>query len=164
MHYLLDGTGRSVGVIAFNTAQANAIAEELDLLKIEHPELEQHFRGDRLDAVFVKHLEAVQGDERDVIVFSVGYGRDADGRFTINFGPLNKDGGQRRLNVAVTRARERVELVASVRAHDFQLSDSASAGARMLRDYIAYAEAGGQLDDRDRRGRRTKTHRLADGA
>ena len=152
MHYLLDGTRRSVGVIAFNTAQANAIAEELDLLKIQHPELEQHFRGDRLDDVFVKHLEAVQGDERDVIVFSVGYGRDADGKFTTNFGPLNKEGGQRRLNVAVTRARERVELVASVRSHDFQLSEGASAGARMLRDYIAYAEAGGQLERPDAPG------------
>ena len=61
-----------------------------------------------------------------MIIFSVGYGHEPDGRFTINFGPLNKDGGQRRLNVAVTRARERVELVASVRAHDFKLSDGAS--------------------------------------
>ncbi|MET0601196.1 MAG: DUF3320 domain-containing protein [Baekduia sp.] len=145
MDHLLDGSGRSLGVIAFNTAQANAIADELDLLKVRHPELEQHFRGDRLDDVFVKHLEAVQGDERDVILFSVGYGKDGDGKFTTNFGPLNKDGGQRRLNVAVTRARERVELIASVRSHDFQLSEGASAGARMLRDYIAYAEADGQF-------------------
>jgi hypothetical protein len=146
MHFLLDGTGRSVGVIAFNTAQANAISEELDLLKVQHPELEQHFRSDRLNGVFVKHLEAVQGDERDVIIFSIGYGRDAKGAFTMNFGPLNRDGGQRRLNVAITRARERVELVSSVRARDFQLSDTASTGARMLRDYIAYAEAEGRFD------------------
>jgi len=150
--HLLDGTDRSLGVIAFNTAQANAISEELDLLKVQHPELEKHFRGDRLDAVFVKHLEAVQGDERDVIIFSVGYGRDASGKFTTNFGPLNKDGGQRRLNVAVTRARERLELVSSVRSHDFQLSEGASAGARMLRDYIAYAEADGQFSAPDEVG------------
>jgi hypothetical protein len=144
MEHLLERTG-SVGVIAFNAAQATAISEELDLLKMRHPALEEHFRGTRLDAVFVKHLEAVQGDERDVIVFSVGYGPDAEGKFTMNFGPLNKDGGQRRLNVAVTRARERVELVASVRSHDFQLSENASAGARLLRDYIAYAENNGRL-------------------
>ena len=93
------------------------------------PELEQHFAGDRLDAVFVKHLESVQGDERDVIIFSVGYGRDGDGKFTMNFGPLNKDGGYRRLNVAVTRARELVEVVSSVRAADFTLSETASRGA-----------------------------------
>jgi hypothetical protein len=143
MNHLLDGSGRSVGVITFNTAQAGAIAEELDLLKVQHPELESYFQGDRLDTVFVKHLEAVQGDERDVIVFSVGYGPDTEGKFTTNFGPLNKDGGQRRLNVAVTRARERLEVVASVRSRDFQLTDAASAGARMLRDYVAYAEAQG---------------------
>ena len=144
-HYLTDGTGRSVGVIAFNTAQANAIAEELDALRIREPSLEERFRGDRLDAVFVKHLEGVQGDERDVIVFSVGYGPDAEGRFLMNFGPLNKEGGERRLNVAVTRARERVDLVSSVRARDFSLSDGASAGARLLREYVAYAEAGGAM-------------------
>ena len=143
-HYLLDGSNRSVGVIAFNSAQASAIEEELDLLKVQHPELEAHFSGDRLDAVFVKHLEAVQGDERDVIVFSVGFARDAQGKFTMNFGPLNKDGGERRLNVAVTRARERIELVSSVRAHDFSLSDGAKPGARLLRDYVAYAEASGR--------------------
>ncbi len=146
-HYLLDGSGRSVGVIAFNTAQANAITEELDLLKVQQPELEALFRGDRLDAVFVKHLEAVQGDERDVIVFSVGYGPDADGRFFTNFGPLNKEGGHRRLNVAITRAREKVELVSSVRSHDFHLSETASAGSRLLRDYVAYAEAEGRPGD-----------------
>lgn len=149
MHHLLDGTKRSVGVIAFNIAQAGAIDEELDLLKVQHPELEEHFSGNRLDAVFVKHLEAVQGDERDVIVFSVGFARDAHGIFTANFGPLTKDGGERRLNVAVTRARERVDLVSSVRAHDFHLSDAAKPGARLLRDYIAYAEACGRQADED---------------
>jgi uncharacterized protein DUF4011/restriction endonuclease-like protein/AAA domain-containing protein/uncharacterized protein DUF3320 len=143
VHHLLDGSDRSVGVIAFNSAQAGAIEEELDLLRARQPELEGHFRGDRLDAVFVKHLESVQGDERDVIVFSVGFARDVEGKFTMNFGPLNKDGGERRLNVAVTRARERVELVSSVRAHDFSLGDGAKPGARLLRDYIAYAEASG---------------------
>ena len=140
---LRDGSGRSLGVIAFNSTQAAAISEELDLLRAQHPDLEPLFAGDRLDAVFVKHLEAVQGDERDVIVFSIGYGRDAKGSFTMNFGPLNKDGGQRRLNVAVTRAREQVEVVASVRSVDFTLSEAASSGARLLRDYIAYAETGG---------------------
>ena len=87
----------------------------------------------------------MQGDERDVIVFSVGYGPDAEGRFLMNFGPLNKEGGERRLNVAVTRAREKVDLVSSVRARDFSLSDGASAGARLLREYVAYAEAGGAM-------------------
>ena len=133
----------SVGVIAFNTHQATAIDEELERLRIESPELEEHFSGDRLDAVFVKHLESVQGDERDVIIFSVGYGPDPDGRFTMNFGPLNKDGGYRRLNVAVTRGRELVELVSSVRAADFSLSEGAGRGPRLLQDYVRYAETAG---------------------
>src|SRR5207248_6681983 len=120
--------------------------QELERARIEHPELEEHFSGDRLDNVFVKHLESVQGDERDVIVFSVGYGRDADGKFTMNFGPLNKDGGFRRLNVAITRARELVEVVSSVHASDFTLSETVGRGPRLLQEYIRYAEAGGERD------------------
>ncbi len=69
---------------------------------------------DRLDGFFVKNLENVQGDERDVMIFSVGYGRDEAGKLTMNFGPLNRQGGERRLNVAITRARRRVELVSSI--------------------------------------------------
>jgi polyhydroxyalkanoate synthesis regulator phasin len=133
----------SVGVIAFSVSQANAIGEELDRIRVLHPQFEEHFSADRLEGVFVKHLESVQGDERDVILFSVGYGRDREGKFSMNFGPLNKEGGIRRLNVAITRARELVEVVSSVRSSDFTLSESASRGARMLRDYIRYAEAGG---------------------
>jgi hypothetical protein len=144
--HLREGMG-SVGVITFNLAQANVVSEELDRLRIEHPDLEPHFSGDRLDAVFVKHLESVQGDERDLIVFSIGYGRDADGKFTMNFGPLNKEGGYRRLNVAVTRARDLVEVVSSVHAADFTLSDTAARGARLLREYIRYAEMQGAVLD-----------------
>ena len=142
--HLKADAARSVGVIAFNIGQANAITEELEVLRLDHPELERHFSGTRLDAVFVKHLESVQGDERDVIIFSVGYGRDSTGRFTMNFGPLNKDGGHRRLNVAVTRARQLVEVVASVRSGAFDLAATAPRGAQLLRDYVAYAERGGE--------------------
>ena len=93
--------------------------------------------------MFVKHLESVQGDERDVIIFSVGYGRDADGKFTMNFGPLNKDGGFRRLNVAITRARELVEVVSSVRAAT-SLSEQRAARPAAAAGYIRYAETNGQ--------------------
>jgi hypothetical protein len=139
----LRTSDRSIGVITFNVAQQTAVLEELDRLRIENPEFENRFSADRLDNVFVKNLESVQGDERDVIVFSVSYGRDASGKFSMNFGPLNKDGGFRRLNVAITRARELVELVASVRAADFTLGDAAGRGPRMLEEYIRYAEVGG---------------------
>lgn len=146
---LRDASGRSVGVIAFNSAQAAAIQTELDVLRVQHPELEPFFGGDRLDGPFVKHLESVQGDERDVILFSLGYARDAEGKFPMTFGPLNKAGGHRRLNVAITRARQKVEVVTSVRSTDFSLGDKASRGARLLRDYLAYVERSGSETDLD---------------
>lgn len=145
--YLRDGSQRSVGVIAFNSAQAGAISNELDLLRVRDPTIDAYFSGGRLDGPFVKHLESVQGDERDVILFSVGYGRDDEGKFPMSFGPLNKTGGHRRLNVAVTRARQKVELIASIGSADFNLSERSSKGARLLRDYVAYAEHSGRHTD-----------------
>ena len=163
--HLRDGSGRSVGVIAFNAAQAGAISEELDLLRLRDPSLEEHFSSDRLDGPFVKHLESVQGDERDVIIFSIGFGRDAEGKFPMTFGPLNKTGGHRRLNVAVTRAREKVEVVSSVRASDFRLSDRPSQGAKLLRDYIAYSEQAGTVRTfgRSRRRGLLRGHAVGEG-
>lgn len=140
--YLLDGTGRSVGLIAFSSAQQDAIMDELEKERRARPELEALLVGDRLDAVFVKNLESVQGDERDVILFSVGYGKDAGGRFTLQLGPLNSEGGHRRLNVAVTRARQQVEVVTSVLAHDFAVTELTPPGVRRLRDYLEFAERG----------------------
>jgi hypothetical protein len=135
----------SVGVIALNHSQADAIEDHLVRLRLEHPELEEHFSDDRLGGVFVKNLESVQGDEREVILFSVGYGYDTDGRFPMTFGPLNGRAGPRRLNVAVTRARQAVEVFASVRPDDFRVTDTSSRGLRLLRDYLAYAEHGAGL-------------------
>jgi len=104
-HVRVYGNRKTLGVIAFSQAQMIAIEDEIDRRLEESPELEPFFKADRLEGFFVKNLETVQGDERDVILFSVGYGRDAQGRLTMNFGPINREGGQRRLNVAVTRAR-----------------------------------------------------------
>ncbi len=129
----------SVGVVAFSEAQASAIDAVIERLADGHPELAVLRAEDRLNGLFVKNLETVQGDERDVIIFSMGYGKDEAGRFTMNFGPLSKPGGQRRLNVAITRARRKVEFVASVRASDFS-PDLAAEGARHLRRYLEYAE------------------------
>ena len=94
-----------------------------------------------MEGFFVKNLENVQGDERDVIFFSVGYGRDQQGNITMNFGPLNKPGGERRLNVAVTRAREKVVLVTSIKATDID-PEVKAIGVQTLRSYIEYAEKG----------------------
>src|SRR5262249_29934371 len=109
---------KSLGIIAFSYAQMEAIEDELERRLATAPELEKFFQDDRLEGLFVKNLETVQGDERDVILLSVGYGPDEDGKIILNFGPLNRQGGERRLNVAVTRARQKLVVVSTIRARD----------------------------------------------
>ena len=91
----------------------------------------------------MKNLENVQGDERDVILFSVGYAPDADGKFAMNFGPLNRDGGERRLNVAVTRSKEQVVVFSSIHGSQIDLSRTSATGAAHLRSFLDYAEKQG---------------------
>jgi REase_MTES_1575/Protein of unknown function (DUF4011)/Protein of unknown function (DUF3320)/AAA domain len=131
----------TLGVVAFSEAQASTIEVELDRRRQERPDLDHYFREDRLDGYFIKNLENVQGDERDIMIFSVGYGRDENGKFTMNFGPLNRSGGKRRLNVAITRARRRVEVVSSVRAEEFA-GDLSNEGVRHLQRYLDFAARG----------------------
>jgi very-short-patch-repair endonuclease len=126
----------SIGVVAFSEAQA--IENEIRRHADGAPELGVMLDGDRLNGGFVKNLETVQGHDRAIIIFSIGYGRDEAGRFTMNFGPLNKIGGQRRLNVAITRARRRVEVVSSIQSSDFS-DDVRSDGVRHLRRYLDFA-------------------------
>ena len=97
---------------------------------------------------FLKNLETVQGDERDTIIFSVAYAKDSQGRFLHNFGPLNREGGERRLNVAVTRAKDNVKLVASFHYTDIDLNRTNSTGVKLLRTYLDYAQNGEQALER----------------
>ncbi|GAA1576746.1 hypothetical protein GCM10009789_32800 [Kribbella sancticallisti] len=131
----------SVGVVTFSSAQEDTITAALDRRSADEPLLrgllEKH---DRLTGFFVKNLENVQGDERDIIIFSVGYGPDENGKFTMSFGPLNSRGGWRRLNVAITRARMRVEVVSSFRAGE--MHETSSDGVRHLRGYLDFAQRG----------------------
>lgn len=129
-----------VGVVAFSEAQANRILREIEAMRRERSDLDGYFADDRLDGFFVKNLESVQGDERDIIIFSVGYGRDEFGDLKMNFGPLNKEGGHRRLNVAITRARRRVEIVTSITSDDFKPTKSAGVGH--LKRYLDFARRG----------------------
>jgi very-short-patch-repair endonuclease len=133
---------QSLGVIAFGEHQQMRILDELEHLRHANPDLEEFYREDREEPFFVKNLESVQGDERDVIFLNVGYGPDETGRVALNFGPLNRPGGERRLNVAVTRARNRMTLVSSLRAQDIDLSRTSAVGTRLLRAYLEYAERG----------------------
>ncbi len=142
---------KTLGVVTFSIAQMNAVEEAIDLRLKEQPDFEPFFKEDRLEGFFVKNLENVQGDERDVIFFSVGYGYDQQGQMTLNFGPLNKPGGERRLNVAVTRAREKVVLITSI--HDSDIDKEAKAlGVQTLRTYLNYAEHGPESLQMDKSG------------
>jgi len=133
---------RSLGVVAFSQSQADAIENSLETYRKTHPEHEEFFGNNRNERFFVNPLEKVQGDERDVMILSVGYARDQYGKFSMNFGPINKQGGERRLNVAVTRARRKLYIVSSVTSADFNLRAGLSAGALLLHKYLDYAERG----------------------
>jgi very-short-patch-repair endonuclease len=135
---------KSLGIGAFNIQQQGAILEELERLRGEQPDLEPFFDTTGPEPFFVKNLETIQGDERDVIFLSIGYGFDARRRLTTHFGALNREGGERRLNVLITRARERCVVFANFRAHDLPLADleTASRGVAVLRLFLEYAETG----------------------
>lgn len=136
---------RSLGVVAFSMSQQNLIDKLIARRRQRDPSKEFFFRSDRAEPFFVKNLETVQGDERDTIVFSVAYAKDAQGKLLLNFGPLNREGGERRLNVAVTRAKYNVKLVSSMHGADIDLARTQSAGARLLREYLGYAENGAEI-------------------
>jgi very-short-patch-repair endonuclease len=138
-HHVHTRSGLSLGVVTFSTAQEDAVRGAIEASG--QPEVVELLEDrDRLGGFFVKSLENVQGDERDVIIFSVGYGPDEHGKFTMNFGPLNREGGWRRLNVAITRARRRVEIVSSFRPA--QITGVNSAGPLHLRGYLDFADRG----------------------
>jgi hypothetical protein len=131
----------SIGVVAFNEPQASLIEELVRRdPRREEPRFAKLFSEDRLEGLFIKNLENVQGDERDIVVFSVGYGPDENGKMTMNFGPINSEGGWRRLNVAITRARRRVEIVASFGAE--RIISTGARGIDELRRYLDYAARG----------------------
>lgn len=133
---------RSLGVVTFSKAQQSLVEDLLDEALLAEPELEPFFSSAVAEPVLVKNLETVQGDERDVMLFCIGYGPDASGKVAMNFGPLNRDGGERRLNVAITRAREQLVVFTSLEPE--QISDSVSAaGVRHLAEFLAYARRGG---------------------
>ncbi|MDE6284758.1 MAG: DUF4011 domain-containing protein, partial [Bacilli bacterium] len=133
---------RSLGVVAFSISQQNLIEKLIYKRRQQNAAFEEFFKSDKTEPFFVKNLETVQGDERDTIIFSVAYAKDSQGRLLLNFGPINREGGERRLNVAVTRAKFNVQLVSSMHYYDIDLSRTKSVGARLLREYLDYAENG----------------------
>lgn len=131
---------KSLGVGAFNIKQQQAILEEVELQLRLNPEMEEFFSSSRNEHFFVKNLETIQGDERDVIFLSVGFGFDEAKRLSKNFGPLNQEGGERRLNVLISRARERCVVFVNFRASDLDIEPNAPFGLRALKTFLDYAE------------------------
>lgn len=133
----------SIGVIAMSLVHAERIDMALTIARDSHPELAEFLSEKAEEPFFVKNLERVQGDERDAVILSLGYGRRANGGMSYNFGPVNRQGGERRLNVAVTRARNRMTVVSSFTADDLDPDRLHSEGPRVLREYLEYASSGG---------------------
>lgn len=132
----------SLGMITFNSEQQSLIQNLLDEVLQAQPDLEWFFSEERIEPVSVKNLENVQGDERDIMLFSLTYGPDHSGKLTMSFGPINRDGGERRLNVAVTRAREHLRVFSSITADMIDTTRSAATGVAHLKTFLDYAQRG----------------------
>ncbi len=141
-HVCKYGKKRSLGVIAFSQNQQEIIENALQRRAMDDVRLENLLADDGQTPFFVKNLENVQGDERDTIILGVGYGKDKDGNLRLNFGPLNKEGGERRLNVAVTRAMRNLKVVASILPADIAARNAKTSGPLLLHDYLEYAKVG----------------------
>jgi len=138
-----DARSRTYGVVTFSQAQQGLVEDLLDRVRAEQPELEPFFDHDtHPEPVIVKNLENIQGDERDVMIFSVCYGPDQHGKVSMNFGPLNRDGGERRLNVAVTRAREELVVYATLSPDQIDLTRTNAVGVKHLKTFLDYARRG----------------------
>ena len=133
--------GRSIGIVTFSLAQQKLVEDLLERARGEHPEIDRFFTRE-LEPVFVKNLETVQGDERDVILFSICYGPDAAARVALRFGPLNLKGGERRLNVAITRARQQLVVFSTLRPDHIDLGRTKAVGVAHLKAFLDYAKRG----------------------
>jgi len=134
--------GMTLGVATFSVAQRQAVQNELELLRKAHPDTEEFFSRGTSEPFFVKNLENIQGDERDVIFISLGYGRTKEGFISMSFGPLNSDGGERRLNVLISRAKLRCEVFSSITGDDVDLSRSKGRGIAALKMFLSFAQTG----------------------
>lgn len=130
---------QSIGVIAFSVMQQGLIEDMLQDTLEKDKELQDAAAG-MYEPIFIKNLENAQGDERDVILFSIGYGPDKDGKISMNFGPLNNAGGERRLNVAVSRARQEMYIFSTLKSADIDLRRSKARGVEGLKHFLQYAE------------------------
>lgn len=148
-HHARTCPGLSLGIVTFSKAQSDMMTEVLEYARRQDRVLNEFLSETHIEDVFVKNIENVQGDERDVILISVGYGpHEADGRLaSMNFGPINGEGGERRLNVLFTRARARCQVFASFDPGDMNLAKTSRDGPRVLKRFLEFAQTG-QMNER----------------
>ena len=139
-HYKEHGHHKSLGIGTFNMRQQQAILEVVEVELKRNPGMEEYFSSTKEEHFFVKNLETIQGDERDVILISVGFGFDNDHKLNQNFGPLNKEGGERRLNVLITRAKEKCVVFSNFKYSDLRVDQGSPFGLRALKVFLEYAE------------------------
>ena len=130
----------SLGVATVNINQRDLILSEIKRMRSKEPALDEFFNDDNNEAFFVKNLENVQGDEREVIFISIGYSKDQNGNIIQNFGAINHQGGERRLNVLMTRARQKCVIFTGLRASDLEIDYNTTDGVKVLRKFLDYAE------------------------
>jgi very-short-patch-repair endonuclease len=147
LRHAQEHPSESLGVITMGITHASRVEESLRQRLRADPELAgdlaEFFDENREERFFAKNLERVQGDERDAIILSIGYGKNARGDLVYRFGPLLLEGGERRLNVAVTRAKNRITLVSSFTSRDMDPERSAAEGVKLMRQYLQYVESAG---------------------
>lgn len=148
-HHARTCPGLSLGIVTFSKAQSDMVTEVLEYARRQDRVLNEFLSEIHAEDVFVKNIENVQGDERDVILISVGYGpHEAGGRLaSMNFGPINGEGGERRLNVLFTRARARCQVFASFDPGDMDLTKTSRDGPRALKRFLEFAQTG-QMNER----------------
>ena len=144
----------SIGIITFNSDQQTCIADAIDAAAKRDPDFRSEVVKEkyRLDSgedtsLFIKNLENVQGDERDIIIFSIGYAKNDAGRIYTNFGSLSSEGGENRLNVAITRAKSKIIVVTSIEPEELKVDDSKNAGPKLLKEYLTYVRAVAEGDE-----------------
>ena len=146
----------SIGIITFNSDQQSHISDMIDKAATKDAEFRSNILKEthRVEngedtSIFVKNLENVQGDERDIIIFSIGYAPGMDGKLHTNFGSLSQEGGENRLNVAITRAKSKIIIVTSIEPEELKVDNSKNMGPKLLQKYLMYTRAVADGDNRE---------------
>ncbi len=146
----------SIGIITFNSDQQACIADAIDKAAAKDADFRSHIlkethriEGGEDTSIFIKNLENVQGDERDIIIFSIGYAPNEQGKLYTSFGSLSQEGGENRLNVAITRAKSKIIIVTSIEPEDLKVDNSKNLGPKLLQKYLMFTRAVAKGDNKE---------------